>query len=252
MIRDAAPKAPRTALMHEDDARQALQRKRGRSIIPPEEEGRPDRRNDILLSAEKLFAEHGFSGVSVRDIAAEARVPLALVGYYFGKKGELFSTIFERRKGYFEERVARIEAVETDPDDGHMVERIVRAWAEPALAIGTDKSSEAFSILVARGMWEAGVENRRAIERHFDNVAHAFLRAMGKALPHCEPGRIIWGYQYAVGSLLTHMVNSRVVDLSNGKEQKDDIGRREELITFLAQGFRALAQMEPRRPPPHS
>ena len=40
---------------------------------------RPDRRAAILLAAEKLFAEHGYHAVSIRQIALEAQVPLALV-----------------------------------------------------------------------------------------------------------------------------------------------------------------------------
>ena len=55
---------------------------------------RPDRRAAILLAAEKLFAEHGYHAVSIRQIALEAQVPLALVAYYYGQKHELFHAIF--------------------------------------------------------------------------------------------------------------------------------------------------------------
>ena len=55
----------------------------------------PDRRTNILLAAEKLFATRGFHAVSIRDIAAEAAVPLALVGYYYGAKHELYHAIFQ-------------------------------------------------------------------------------------------------------------------------------------------------------------
>ncbi|MEC3947812.1 TetR/AcrR family transcriptional regulator [Sphingobium sp. HWE2-09] len=216
---------------------------RRRSVVPPEAQSRQDRRSDILKSAEKLFAERGFNGVSIRDIADDAGVPLALVGYYFGKKAELFATIFEHRRDYFDKRVALIGSVEFADGDGDLVEQVVRAWAEPALLAGLEEDGEAFATLVARGLWDAGIENRRAIERHFDQVAHAFLAAMTKALPHCDPGRLVWGYQYAVGSLLTHMVSSRVIDLSGGQESPGDVQRGEELIRFLANGFRALADM---------
>ena len=247
MTRNLVPKKKplRAVRAHSDGDQNGTQRTRRRSVVRPEEQNRPDRRADILASAERLFAERGFRGVSVRDIADDAHVPLALVGYYFGKKAELFATIFERRKSYFEERLARIESVVTSGSEADLVERVVRAWAEPALMIGVDEGGAAFATLVARGIWEAGIDDRRAVERHFDQVAHAFLRAMAIALPDCEPGRLVWGYQYAVGSLLTHMVSSRVVDLSLGEERPRDIERREELIGFLASGFRALANMSP-------
>ena len=59
------------------------------------EGARPDRRHAILLAAEKLFAQHGYHAVTIRQIADEAEVPLALVGYYYGPKHELFHAIFE-------------------------------------------------------------------------------------------------------------------------------------------------------------
>jgi AcrR family transcriptional regulator len=54
----------------------------------------PDRQQAILLAAEKLFAEKGYARVTIREIAKEANVPLALVGYYYGPKHELFQAIF--------------------------------------------------------------------------------------------------------------------------------------------------------------
>jgi len=51
---------------------------------------RPDRPMAILLAAEKLFAQRGYHAVTIRQIAEEAGVPLALVGYHFGPKRDLF------------------------------------------------------------------------------------------------------------------------------------------------------------------
>jgi AcrR family transcriptional regulator len=45
---------------------------------------RPDRKADILLAAETLFAKRGYHAVTIRQIAEEADVPLDLVGYYYG------------------------------------------------------------------------------------------------------------------------------------------------------------------------
>lgn len=51
----------------------------------------------IMQAAEKLFAEKGFAGTSVRDIADEANVNLAMISYYFGSKEKLMETIFKYR-----------------------------------------------------------------------------------------------------------------------------------------------------------
>lgn len=52
--------------------------------------GSPDTRAAILDAARELFAAGGFSGTSVRAIAAKAGVDPALVHHYFGTKDELF------------------------------------------------------------------------------------------------------------------------------------------------------------------
>ncbi|MBW8685924.1 TetR/AcrR family transcriptional regulator [Chitinophaga rhizophila] len=51
----------------------------------------------ILESAEKLFALHGFHATSVRDIAHEAGVNIAMISYYFGSKEKLIESIFLKR-----------------------------------------------------------------------------------------------------------------------------------------------------------
>ena len=43
----------------------------------------------IQDAATRLFAEHGFDGVSVRDIAAAADVTVGSINYYFGSKDSL-------------------------------------------------------------------------------------------------------------------------------------------------------------------
>jgi AcrR family transcriptional regulator len=51
----------------------------------------------IMEAAEKLFSEKGFDGTSVRDIAEEAGVNLAMISYYFGSKEKLMETLFKYR-----------------------------------------------------------------------------------------------------------------------------------------------------------
>jgi AcrR family transcriptional regulator len=51
----------------------------------------------ILEAAEKLFASQGFHGTSVRDIAHEADVNIAMISYYFGSKEKLIEAIFVKR-----------------------------------------------------------------------------------------------------------------------------------------------------------
>jgi AcrR family transcriptional regulator len=50
-----------------------------------------------METAEILFAEKGFNGTSVRDIAEKAHVNLAMISYYFGSKDKLLESLFDYR-----------------------------------------------------------------------------------------------------------------------------------------------------------
>ena len=56
----------------------------------------PDTRSQLLDAAERLFAEHGFRGASVRAITELAGANLAAVGYHFGSKAELLAAVVRR------------------------------------------------------------------------------------------------------------------------------------------------------------
>src|ERR1700754_5083057 len=56
----------------------------------------PDTRTQILDAAERLFAERGFRGTSIRAITDLAGANLAAVGYHFGSKAELLAAVARR------------------------------------------------------------------------------------------------------------------------------------------------------------
>ena len=51
---------------------------------------------EILGIAETLFAKNGFDGTSVRDIAKEAGINVAMINYYFESKENLLELIVKR------------------------------------------------------------------------------------------------------------------------------------------------------------
>src|SRR5260221_13620813 len=53
-------------------------------------------RDAILLSALRAFADRGFNGVGLREIAQGAGVTAMLVRHYFGSKEQLFSEVVAR------------------------------------------------------------------------------------------------------------------------------------------------------------
>ena len=67
-----------------------------------------DKKDHIIDAAIQLFAEQGFEGTSIRDLAAKAEVNIAMVNYYFGSKDKLFEAIIEQRSGYLKEKLEEI------------------------------------------------------------------------------------------------------------------------------------------------
>jgi len=52
-----------------------------------------DKQIRILLVAEKLFAEKGFDGTSIRNISKDAKINIAMVSYYFGSKEKMLESL---------------------------------------------------------------------------------------------------------------------------------------------------------------
>ncbi len=67
-----------------------------------------DKQLKIIETAERLFAHKGFDGTSVRDIADDAGINVAMISYYFGSKEKLMEAIFEVKNGRVQMRVEEL------------------------------------------------------------------------------------------------------------------------------------------------
>ena len=56
-----------------------------------------NKKETIIQSALKLFSAKGFEGTSVREIASDAGVNVAMINYYFTSKENLFKSVVEYR-----------------------------------------------------------------------------------------------------------------------------------------------------------
>ncbi|WP_461334150.1 TetR/AcrR family transcriptional regulator [Bradyrhizobium embrapense] len=211
-----------------------------RSVIPPQQTDTPQRRRDILLTAVALFSEHGYNGVSLRDIADRANVPITLCSYYFGRKHELFMSLFAQSNDDIGKRLVELRAVVDEPVGKNSLERLVLAWAEPVLRMRADPQSESSAILVARALWDTAEEAQAAIEKFYDPIALVFLSALQKIMPDRELADLVWGYEWALGALLMHVADKRVERISNGQVKSGDPSKCDMLIRFVCAGLRSI------------
>ena len=69
----------------------------------------------ILLIAETLFAENGFEGTSIRTIAKEAGINVAMVSYYFGSKEKLLEALIIYRTSDLKIQMENLSVEDLDP-----------------------------------------------------------------------------------------------------------------------------------------
>lgn len=208
-------------------------------------EPRPDRKQAILLAAEKLFASHGYHAVSIRQIAEEAGVPLALVGYYYGPKHELFKAIFEHWNQTRDERLIALREAAKAPADPATLQRIIQAFVLPVLRLRASEEGEYYALLVARQLSSNIEEVDTILREYFDPLAHAFIDALQGVFPSCTRGQVAWCYQFALGALLHHISDDRVIQLSHGECQLGSTDTADQLVRFIVGGMRSALHEAP-------
>jgi AcrR family transcriptional regulator len=72
-------------------------------------------RAEILDVATREFAEHGFSGARVDEIAERTRTTKRMLYYYFGSKEGLFVAVLERAYAGIREREREVDVEHLDP-----------------------------------------------------------------------------------------------------------------------------------------
>ena len=203
------------------------------------------KRDRILDTAEILFAERGFDGVTLRQIAEGANVDVALASYHFGKKLDLFRAVFMRRTP--EINSARRNALEqvkqSAGDNGLSVEPIIEAFLRPLeLAQETgDKGWENYLALIAY-INNSPYWGQQMMSEAFDELVEEFIDALREALPGARDSDLYWCYNNLSGALTLTFARTRRIDhLSKGLCRSDDFrAAYDHMIPFVAAGFREV------------
>ena len=120
-----------------------------------------DKRKQILDAAVRVFAEHGYHGSRVGDIAEDAGVAHGLLYHYFSSKEEVLRTVFVENWG---ELLARFRAVEaTDEPAAEKLEGIAK------ILLRTWRNDPALVTVMVRE-----VARSREIQGQIDEVREAF------------------------------------------------------------------------------
>lgn len=215
----------------------------GSTSRPPSTRALVDRREQIILAAEQLFAMYGYHAVSIRDIAEKAGVQFALVGYYYGPKKDLYYAIFERWSGLLKTRLENLSRIVSDtekPLGPRQLRNIISAFVSPVLAMRRSSEGEWYAQLVARGIGGESEEGARVVSEFFDPLAKAYISAFQACYPKASLGRCAWAYQFALGSVVHHLTDERVARLSDFSEFPHHASAEPLLIDFIVSGVRTV------------
>ncbi|WP_175545071.1 TetR/AcrR family transcriptional regulator [Variovorax sp. OV329] len=205
-------------------------------------EDAPDRKTQIIRSAQKLFALHGYHAVSIRQIADDAGVPLALVRYYYGAKDELFHAIFERWNHVSEQRLALLAEALGERSGAKLLRRVVQAFAAPVLTLRDSEEGTHYAVMLSRELAHPTAEAQRAGQTFLDPMARAFLDALQQTLPLATREQVAWCYQLMIGSLMAHMQelqHARVRGLAGIAPADERIDSGQLLVDFVVGGIQA-------------
>lgn len=97
--------------------------------------GRPSTREKLLDCAERLFAEHGLDGVSLRTINADAGLSPAALHYHFGTKQALVEALLERQMPALMERRRQLLGALADGPERPTTRAILMALIRPQVEL---------------------------------------------------------------------------------------------------------------------
>lgn len=197
-------------------------------------------RTAILDAAENLFAVASFDIVSMRDVAAKAKVPLGLINYHFQSKEKLFEAIIARRSDELNgRRREAFAALKGKPDLRQVLDVFLRPYLDLMLEGGPGWRS------YGRLLAQTGQDNRwtRLITRHFKETQDIILNALVEAEPRLTKEAAARGYVHLVSIMFgIFAANDLLNVISKRAYNSRDLKRAYEYaLPFLTGAFEGLA-----------
>ncbi|MFH8378994.1 TetR/AcrR family transcriptional regulator [Streptomyces cyaneofuscatus] len=141
------------------------------------------RRNELLDAAERVLLASGYAELSMRAVAAEARVRLGHLQYYFPARSDLVAAVLDRTLGRSLDRLGPLLATSphaAGPDPASLVRGLLADQDDPALV-------RLFTELWALAAVDTAVSDIvRAFYRGYGDQVVAHLRCRHPALPEAE------------------------------------------------------------------
>ncbi|WP_111511953.1 TetR/AcrR family transcriptional regulator [Mycobacterium kyogaense] len=198
---------------------------------------REDLQNRLLDSAEELFADRGYFGVSVRDITDHAGTRLAAVSERFGGKEALFRAVLLRRiQPLNDDRRTRLAAVPSRGSQARRLRALIDAFTEPMHQRAGDPLWDNYFRFIAQ-LANSGHPIKRLIAEDYNAIAFDFITRLHAIFPSADEAAIHDAYLHMVAATMhTYSNNLRLDSLTDGRLHTSDIEERHQALLRFAEG----------------
>jgi AcrR family transcriptional regulator len=201
-------------------------------------------RRKLIDAAEKLFSESGFDGVSIREIADAAGVNVALIGYYFGGKGGLFTEAFRRSAVPInEDRLAMLAEIRRRRGRPKLQD-LVEAWLLPVFRYDSARTQRHLYIRLSTLLTDRRTALFDQLEAEIHHtVNEQFIDALKECLPQLSRDTIRWRLYFVIAATAVatrgEIPGIRQSRRAGGRKASGIYRNLQPLIDFAEAGFRA-------------
>ena len=202
-------------------------------------------RDAILAVAARHFADHGFSGASLREIMRDARVNPASVHYHFGSKEAVYrATVAPYLTRLCDERMAALQQLQQVPGQTPMqrIEQLIRAYVEPHVRLCNEPAALHYVRLLARFITENDQVTESIYTEFLAPVRGAYWREFSALVPQIPEPTLARLFSFMVTLMVTAPADSSYESLTGKSPWPTNTGElTDQLVAFIAAGFAEAA-----------
>ncbi len=203
-------------------------------------------RERLLEAAERLFAEKGYDGASLREITSAAGCNIAAVNYHFGGKENLYLQVFQRRLGHLRDlRISRLEQVLAEAGRDATPELVLSTFTTAFLEPLADESGgRQLMELMAREMLDPHLPRSVFVKGMIEPVRRSLAGALEQVTPGLDHETALLCVHSVVGQLVHVIHHERFLHgTATGPWPTEELQRlADHIARFSAGGVRALGR----------
>jgi AcrR family transcriptional regulator len=214
---------------------------RGRPRLAPEDN---ETRERLLNTGQRLFAEKGFSKVTLRELTTAAGTNLGSVNYYFGSKDQLLLALIRRAARRVQEERLKLlaQARQSLGSVAEKVRAVLHALLAPAIASAAESEVDfLYSALIARTLADSPKEMTDTLVRQTSHL-NPFVEALQGLLPAVPVSELYWRLHFVLNiehALVTEA--ERLQHMSGGLcDTRDRAATLQRVLDFVVPGLLGL------------